>query len=330
MPWSEDRLTRAMQDIDPATTPVDASPRASEWGRMRTVMVSPPPRRRATLRPALRWALAVPTLAVVAALSLTIGNLTATPSYAATPPPLVAEPLRESIDQVIETSLQTLRAEPQTTATRDAEVVRWELRDDGGDDPVIVPEWQEWVWDDDGTGHLTATAGAPYSVTEDGQIVAPVGEAPTEGARIEPGSSQPTRYGYFPEEPPSEAAALRDYLQNGTHLAADADTLAWWGAISALRDEWTLTPAQQAAALQILDESGGLSVLGTVVDRFGREGIALSVTSRDREQFGATIVLDATSRQIIAADILYLGGIDRLDIEPDSVIQYSAWLLPHW
>lgn len=328
MSWSEDRLARAMQEIDPAKTPADASPRSSEWARMRTVMVSPSPRRRSAPRLGLRWALAVPALAVAAVLSLTIGTLTAAPSYAATPPPLVAQPLTASIDQVIQASLQTLRAEPQAIAMRDAQVVRWELRDDGGDDPVIVPEWQEWVWNEDGTGHLTATAGAPYSVTEDGQIVAPVGEAPSEGAKISPVSDDPPRYGYFPEEPPQDVAALRDYLRNAAHLAADADTLAWWGAISALRDEWSLSPAQQAASLQILYESGGLSVLGDVVDRFGRAGIALSVTSSDREQFGATIVLDDASRQIIAADILYLGGIDRLDIEPDSVIQYSAWLLP--
>ena len=69
-------------------------------------------------------------------------------------------------------------------------------------------------------------------------------------------------------------------------------------------------------------------MLGTVTDRFGRDGIALSATSADKVRFSTTIVLDRTSREIIAADTVYNGGSKRLDLEAGSIIEYSAWLLP--
>lgn len=257
-----------------------------------------------------------------------VGPIAAAPSYAATPPPLTTRPIDESVDQVIGESLNILRGTPVTTPTRDAEVVRWTLREDGANDPVIVPEWQEWVWNADGTGYLSARAGAPYSVTDDGKIVEPVGDAPDEGDPIERVTPSQSDFGFFPDEPPTNLSQMRDYLTIHAHLPADADALAWWGAISLLRDEWTLTADQQAVALEILAAEGGLRVLGTVEDRFGRDGIALSVTSANRGQFGATIVLDEASRQIIAADITYNGGSNRLDLDPGSVIEYSAWLLP--
>lgn len=325
MPWTDDQLAQAMRDIDPARTAPHAVPLPKEWARMRTAMVAPP-RGRGFARPLARWGWVVPVAATAVVVALTVGPIAATPSYAATPPPLVTRSLNQTLDEVISESIGILRATPDTTATRDAEVVRWSLRDDGEEDPVIVPEWQEWVWNSDGTGYLSATAGAPYSVTEDGEIVAPVGEAPDEGDPIQAPGAARTRYGYFPDEPPSDAAALRDYLITHAHVPAGADALAWWGAISSLRDEWTLTADQQAAALDILSVTGGLRLLGTVHDRFGREGIALSVTSTSREHFGATIVLDDSTRQIIAADIIYNGGSDRLDVEPGSIIEYSAWL----
>lgn len=327
MSWTDDKIAQAMRDIDPAKTAPDASPLPKEWAQMRSTMVSTPPRR-SILRPIVRWGWAVPVAAAAVVVALTVGPIAATPSYAATPPPLATQPLDNSIDDVVSESLGILRAATATTPSRDAEVVRWSFREDGADDPVIVPEWQEWVWNADGTGYLSARAGAPYSVTDDGKIVEPVGDAPDEGDPIEPARSSQSDFGFFPDEPPADAREMRDYLTVHAHLPKDPDALAWWGAISLLRDEWTLTADQQAAALEILAATGGLSVLGTVEDRFGRDGIALSVTSANRDQFGATIVLDEASRQIIAADIIYNGGSNRLDLDPGSVIEYSAWLLP--
>lgn len=204
-------------------------------------------------------------------------------------------------------------------------MVRWALRDDGKADPVIVPEWQEWVWDADGTGHLESHAGAPYSVTKDGAIVPPAGEAPKEGTVL-PGTGHHSSNLFF-TEPPSDAEGLRAYIADRVGLGSGADALAIWGVVSSIRDSWVLSPTQQAAALQLLRDAGGVTVLGTVTDRLGRSGIALKIASMKRPQFTATVVLDAGTREIIAADTIYQGGSKlKLDVAPGSVIDYKAWL----
>ncbi|MBD3943121.1 hypothetical protein IF188_15615 [Microbacterium sp. NEAU-LLC] len=339
---TDDEFDALLRSADPARTPLDTTPGPADRARLHAIMAASPQRtsagpvdrlraafaaaRRTSARPALRWSGALAVVAIVVAGALGIASLTAAPAYAQTPPLLVVEHLDQSIDDVLAASISVLRSAPERVAGRDAEVVRWALREDGSDDPVIVPEWQRWVWNSDGTGQLEATAGAPYSVTSDGRIVAPAGDAPTEGQPIVGPRSEAGRYGYFPDEPPADPAALRAYFAERTGLAPDADALAVWGAVSALRDEWSLSPAQQAAALELLRDAGGLRVLGHVTDRFGREGIALQVASTDRPDFSATVVLDADSREIIAADIVYRGDSGRIDVPKDSVIEYSVWL----
>ncbi|MDQ0613555.1 hypothetical protein QF046_001196 [Microbacterium sp. W4I4] len=339
MRWTDDDLSALMRSADPAATPPDASPTPVDVARLQRIMAPeaatagtasaswwrPSARLTRPGRVAMRFAWALPAIAAIAAVGFAIAPLTATPAYAVTPPVLAVERLPQTVDQVLASSISRLDAAANQEARRDAEVVRWALRTDGKDTPVIVPEWQHWVWNPDGTGQLKATAGASYSVTSDGRIVDPAGEAPPEGTSIET-RQQAERYGFFRDRPPSDPVALHAYLAERTGLASDADGLAIWGAVSALRDEWSLSPAQQGAALELLRDAGGVSLLGTVTDRFSRAGIALRVSSVDRPQFSATVVLDTTSREIIAADIVYLGGNTLLDLPPNSVIGYSVWL----
>lgn len=343
MRLTDDELDDLIRGANPMRTPVSAEPTADDWSRMHRIMDAAPHRRslRERLADAARTltggrtasrskrigfeiAWAVPVVAAVVAGALAIAPLSAQPAYAATPPALVIAPMAQSLSEILSSSIDTLRAAPARPATRDAEVVRWALREDGATDPVIVPAWQRWVWNDDGTGSLVATTGAPYSVTADGRIVEPATEAPAEGTPIE--FRQPERFGYFADAPPEDVMGFTAYLRAQASLSADADALAIWGAISALRDVWSLSPSQQASALELLQASGGLGVLGAVTDRFGRDGIALQIASVDRPSFSATIVLDAASREIIAADVIYLGGTRRLNVPANSVIQYSAWL----
>lgn len=329
MPLNDEQLEVLLKGANPAATPADAEPSTADWARLQRIVTQPPSTRRPVprrpARIAIRAAWALPALAAVIAVGLSIGPMIATPAFANTPPPLVAQPIALSVEEVMGQSIARLNAEPATIASHDAQVVRWVLRDDGKDDPVIVPEWQKWVWDSDGTGHLEATTGAPYSVTADGKIVAPVGKAPAAGTPVE--VAPPSVPVKFRTTPPADVNGLRAYLERYAGLSEGADALAIWGAISTLRDEWTLSPAQQAAALQLLRQSGGMSVLGTVTDRLGRQGIAVKVTSTNRPQFAATVVVGAESGEIIAADITYLGGSHQpLDVAPGAVIGYKAWL----
>ncbi|MBS1908214.1 MAG: hypothetical protein JST33_17000 [Actinobacteria bacterium] len=347
MPLTDHLLETLIREADPAATPPDTAPTAADWALLRSMMAAPSvasPARTAPNRPirdhlftirramktsrplriAVRTAWIAPALAAVIAIGLAIGPMTAAPAYAMTPPVLVAQPIPQTADEVMATSIATLQAAQPRTPTRDAQVVGWALRDDGKPDPVITPVWQKWVWDADGTGHLESQAGSPYSVTSDGKIVAPATGAPGEGSAAEVPRQSAARY--F-AEPPADPMALRAYIAQRIDLPADADPMTLWGAISAIRNEWALSPAQQAAALQLLRDAGGVTVLGTVTDRLGRPGIALKVASVKRPQFSATVVLDAGTREIIAADTIYQGGSTlKLDVAPGSVIEYKAWL----
>ena len=346
MPLTDELLHTLVREADPATTPIDLAPSAEDWACLRRLLDAVPEPSPATpthpirdritalrrsartsrpLRIALRAAWIVPALAAVLAVGLAIGPLTAPPAYAVTPPALVAQPIAQTADDVLASSIAALQAAPDRAPTRDALVVRWALRDDGKADPVIVPEWQEWVWDADGTGHLESRAGAPYSVTKDGTIVPPAGSAPKEGTAL-PGTGHHSSNLYF-TEPPSDAAGLRAYIADRVGLGPKADALAIWGVVSSIRDSWALSPAQQAAALQLLRDAGGVSVLGAVTDRFGRTGVALQLASENRPQFTATLVLDAATHEIIAADTIYRGGSTmKPAVAPGSVIEYKAWL----
>ncbi|KJL34685.1 hypothetical protein [Microbacterium azadirachtae] len=347
MPLTDELFGTLIREADPASTPLDSAPSAEDWALLRRMMDAPStasPVRSSPERPvldriaairrtartsrplriALRTAWIAPALAAIIAVGLAIGPMTAAPAYAVTPPVLVAQPIPQTADEVLNASIATLQGAQPRTPTRDAQVVGWALRDDGNPDPVITPVWQKWVWDADGTGHLESQAGAPYSVTADGKIVAPATEAPKEGSPTELPRQSSAQY--F-AEPPAEPTALRAYIAHRIDLPTDADPMTVWGAISAIRDEWALSPAQQAAALQLLRDAGGVSVLGTVTDRLGRSGIALKIASTKRPQFTATVVLDAGTREIIAADTIYQGGSTmKLKIAPGSVIEYKAWL----
>jgi hypothetical protein len=335
MSWRDDQIAGAMRAIDPARTSTDDSPHPRDWAQMRSIMAreaSTKPRRhgawRARAVSTVRLAWAIPALAVVAAIALTIVPLTMAPAYARTPPMLAVAPLSTSTQGVLSESEQILRSQPASVPAQNGQVVRWHLREDGRDDPVILPERQEWISNGDGTGYLRATAGAPYSVTKDGRIVAPAEDSPAKGTPIQHHGSglAGADGGYFADTPPRTPDALRDYLRSHIRLPQNADAFTYWGAISALLNEWTLAPAQQAAAIELLQDAGGVTVIGTVTDRLGRDGIALTLKSETRPQFSVTVILDAQSRHIIAADTVYLGGLNRVDIPKDSVIEYSAWL----
>lgn len=323
--WTDERLAEELTSMDPATTTADASPTSADWSQLRSMMAVDSRRTRTpqVLRPrTLLWTL--PIAASVVALALSIGSVTTPPAYAQSPPPLTPTPIAESVTTIIDESVQTLLGAPQRRAEREGQLVRWQSGQDASDTPVIVPERYTWAWDETGIGSLQVTAEQPYSVLADGHITDPVGPAPTAGTRV--GSPVEDQYfGGFPTAPPVNAAGLVAALREKVPMRDDPDAIDYWGAFTVLMSEWTLTPAHHATMLQILQHSGGLELLGNVTDRLGRDGIALRLTSPTRTAFEVTVIIDNDTRQIIASDVVYVGGLGILDEPVGSVVEYSAW-----
>ncbi|MHB1329971.1 MAG: hypothetical protein ACYC2K_17365, partial [Gemmatimonadales bacterium] len=218
----------------------------------------------------------------------------------------------------------TLLAAPQRAAQREGQLVRWQSGQDAADTPVIIPERYTWAWDENGVGSLQVTAEQPYSVLADGRITDPAGPAPTEGTRV--GSPIEDQYfGGFPTAPPVDAGGFVAALREKVPMRDNPDAVDYWGAFTVLMSEWTLTPAHHATMLQILQQSDGLELLGNVTDRLGRDGIAIRLTSPTRSAFEVTIIIDSDTRQIIASDVVYAGGLGILDEPAGSVVEYSAW-----
>lgn len=135
MPLTDDLFETLIREADPAQTPTDIEPTAADWARLHRMLdqaaESSPARpararriggriaalrRRARaslpLRIALRSVWAAPVLAAVVAIGLAIGPITAAPAYAVTPPALVAQPITQTADDVLSSSIAALQAAP--------------------------------------------------------------------------------------------------------------------------------------------------------------------------------------------------------------------------
>jgi len=332
--WTEEELDAAIRAADPAVTPAGAEPSAAARARLQTIMAeaapvlspaAPPRRRRARVA---GWSIGgvVAGLAAAITIAVVVSTAVPAPAVAVTPPPLEPTPIATTLPQLMEESIRTLDAQPAGTLARNGQVVTWQMPD-GKDGGPIVPERYAWVPDGDGTGHLKVVTDPAYSVV-DGKVAAPTGDVPTPGTTVAPQRWANGR-GLFPEAPPSDGPdALAAYLRAHVPLPASPDAMNYFGALSILLGEWTLTPQQHADALRLLEQTGDLRVLGRVTDRLGRDGVAFSIHSAKRSQFTVTVVLDAATRRIIAADTVYAGGVDTIGAAPGSVVEYSAWVAP--
>ncbi|WP_166878024.1 hypothetical protein [Salinibacterium sp. ZJ450] len=322
--WTDDRLAEGLTSLDPAHTAPDSATTSTDWAQLRTMMATDRRRARPPLRLRLRALWAVPIAAALVTVAVVTGSITNPPAYAQTPPPLAPTSVAEPLDEVVDESVQVLLAAPQQPARREGQLVRWRHSQDAEGEPVFIPQRYAWERDENGVASVLVTAEQPYSVLADGQITEPAGPAPTAGTRVST-AAEDEYFGGFPAAPPADTAGLVAALREKIPLRDDADGMEYWGAFRMLLSEWTLTPAHHAAMLQILEQSGGLELLGTVTDRLGRDGIALRLTSSTRTAFEVTVIIDAATRQIIASDVIYAGGLNVLDEPAGSVVEYSAW-----
>ena len=167
-------------------------------------------------------------------------------------------------------------------------------------------------------------------VTRAGEVrwgVVPDGQAPAQpGTVLEENDFGPGDYPMlFPSPPPDAAAELQGYLAQTVGITETSTTGDIFRATVDLRNEWSLNGSQTAALLDLIATRDDVTVLGTVTDRLGRTGIALATDTRFDGAFRDILIFDPDTANLLAAEDVYLGGIDDIQLEAPSVLNYTAW-----
>lgn len=240
-------------------------------------------------------------------------RLTGSRAYAATPPLLRYQPLgaREIPMDILRRLAGRARSQPPPPGSGPYHYIHtqgWHLATDQMADGRILSSGIEiadrefWV-SDDGSGRINENRGG-----------------------------QPSRmsgtYGPGQLTPRSRLEGPIDTLQDTLTRQNPGRTAFDWLAV--VQDTWgsqAVSPALQCALLSILATQPGLRIEGTVIDRVGRPGIAVSAGSgnADRPQERYILILDQNTGMLLGfEEIAFEAG--GLPIQVPATIAYTVWL----
>lgn len=328
MSLTDDELTAVIRRADPARTPANASltpAMIALRGRITADVASP-----LKVRRRLRWpALVVPVAAVVViALAIVVafpfGPQTAS---AITPPALVFTPESTSVSAQLAASRELLRSAPGPAApARESRSVGWYLQIDhppeGGRSVAISPQITQSTWQADLSGRTTIIAGEPYWA-DGADTAVTTTDAPAPGTIVMEKDFAPGQF-YSPvvEAPGSTPADMRVALE-AFGMPVDGDAGDMVIAIESMFSRWTLTNAQHAQLLTLLDDTDELTMLGTTRDRADRDVIGFGALAARLP--GQEIIL------LLSADTGRIVGTETIRTTPDgslpvgAVTAYTLW-----
>lgn len=317
----DDALTRLLIDANPARTPRDAELDAAAIRmRERIIRTGPRPQHREPRRTArVAWASAL--TATAAAGVVVFGLVTpAGQAVAVTPEPLTFT-VAGSTQQVVERATALLAdgsgpADPQ----RSVESAIWALAVDVDEQQTaVVPQFSSLTWHEDLSGRLVTVAGESYWP----------GDASDESAEAVPGDEvlfdlemAPGEFGTPVVEPPGDSAADVLAMLTAYGMPADPDASQLVDSVVTALDQWTLTDAQHAVLLEMLDAEDGVSVLGESTDRLGRPVYALSVPA-SADGTDETVLISTESGRIVGVESEQ-GSADGI-IPEGAVVMYDLW-----
>jgi hypothetical protein len=313
-------LERVISDADPGRTPRDAAPDAGAIAtRDRILRSTAAPKKHRRVR-ALGWAsgvVAVATASVVAFALLT----PQVAAVAGTPSPLEFEGEATVTGIVDEAQTDLAASAGPAEAERTVRTASWGFSVDVGNEvTTVVPQLSTLIWEPDGSGGMTIVAGVPYDpadavansaaeVTSSGEVVTDLVMEP--GDFTTPWTTVPAADGE------DTAAMLRAFGMPDDPTAFDVES-----AFTSVLQQWTLTNAQHAALLSLLEETGDGVALGTSTDRLGRPVAGIRVQSPDGAVSDLVLISRETGRIV---------GVERTVLIADEVfdagaiISYEMW-----
>ncbi|MFK4804973.1 hypothetical protein ACI3KX_03850 [Microbacterium sp. ZW CA_36] len=313
----DDRLTAMLRASNPARTPLDAGPDAAALAVRDRIMGAGHVRPR--VLPRVMWVAAAAFVVIaVAAVSILVPRA---PAAAVTPAP-IAFTSGGTVEEVVRMAEEKLAAAPgPEVSSRFARSESWGLSVDVDEQrSEIVPQVMTLEWNPDLSGRMTVVAGEPYwpagaARQGEGEATAPgetlsemefaAGQWNTPVVDL-PGASREDMFALLTAFGMPESPTASDVIQ----------------AVTGVFEQWTLTNEQQGQLLRILEESGGMTVLGSGTDRAGRDVVGLETKS---------IFPGVEDMVLISAETGRIVGVESTRVTPDgivpagAVISYRMW-----
>lgn len=274
-------------------------------------------------RKRLLWAgLATATAATVAATLAVITVLAPTPAVALTPPLLQYSPAG-STEDVFEVAEQELRAEPDIAQASAVHSVTWGWNVEMASKHVeIVPQENTFSWSVDGGSTSVTYAGDSY--WSDNERPAGVDPSPYEPGDLIDEVVTPASEFTLPEDAATLSGSSPADLERAlavfgaTPASSSGELLA---AMTGLMQYWTLDDEQHATLLRLLQDAGGLTVLGETNDRLGRDviGVRVSQVIPERQE---TLFVSVDTGRIVGMESELVKPLEDL---PVGVILYTMW-----
>lgn len=312
-------LERALTAADPARTPRDAEPDARAIAtRDRILRSSREPQRRRARR--VGWAAGLTAVAASAALAFGV-LLPQGAAVAGTPTPLAFDG-SASLAETVATADTDLGVfhEPESPV-RSVRAASWSFSVDvDAGRAEIVPQLSTFQWSDDLSGEAIAINGVAYDpgdavanqeaeVVSTGEVASRVTYAPGEFV---------TPVVAVPGETPADVRALLEAFG----LPREPSAFDVVTAVTSVFGQWTLTNAQHAELLALIEDSGGAQALGATTDRLGRPVAGIRVIAAD----GAVsddVLVSLDSGRIVGVERTVL--VDDGIVAPGSITDYRMW-----
>ncbi|MEV7610381.1 hypothetical protein AB0N61_12950 [Microbacterium sp. NPDC089320] len=324
MSYSDDDLDRLFRAAAPARRPVDAPLDARAIATRESIIRGARVSDRNRPRRGFVWAgVTTATAAVVIALLVAVNVLTPSQSAVALmPPPLEYTPAG-SVSEVLSGAERDLLAPPDVVQASTVHSVTWGWNVEMASANVeIVPQETTFEWSPDGGSTSTTVAGDSYwSDNERPDGVEPSPYQP--GELIDRVVTPADAFTLAPDAVTLRGSSTADLERalavfGATDESSSGELLS---AVAGLLQYWTLDDEQHATLLRLLDEAGGLTVLGETEDRLGRDviGVRVAQVIPEREE---TFFLSADTGRIVGMESELVKPLNGL---PTGVILYTMW-----
>ncbi|MBP3978634.1 hypothetical protein [Microbacterium sp. BLY] len=314
-------LERVLVEADPARTPRDAQPdpRAAAV-RDRIVTLTRAPQRRRRRARMTGWGAGL--TAVAASAAVAFGVLVPPgAAVAGTPSPLVFEEAGSLSDTVAAAEADLEVFTPPAEPERTSRTAFWSYNVEVDTAQAeIVPQFATFTWNADLSGEAVAIDGEPYDPTD--AVANGEAEVRSTGEVASHVVLAPGEFDAPVVEAPGDAGADVRALLVAFDMPEDPTAFEVVTAITSVFGQWTLTNAQHAELLALLEDAGGAEALGMSTDRLGRPVAGIRVISADG------VVRDDL---LVSRDTGRIVGLERTVLKDDgvfpagAVVDYRMW-----